>query len=355
MSLIKQMLKGLLAVVVTVMAVFTFADKAYADTASELMSGESIGASKIINTNAYNDASTENLGVERRQEVIEDFSNLVMANVKSVLSMRSEPSLEAEIVGKMYKDCGGTIIERAEEWTLVQTGDITGWCRNQFLFFNEEAEALAKEVGSTSAIINEECVVVRDAPSEDGNIIGFAARDSIFEVILETEGWACIAYDDYDGYVKLDYITLDFEVDAGESMEAINERKRLEKELRNSVEYKKQKIKDDANDLKLLASIIWCEARGEPFEGMVAVGAVVMNRLNSPAYPNTMFGVIFASGQFSPVKRGGIYLAYNKNANAICYEAARLAMSGYSNVGTVTHFRRKGKILGIEIGNHVFY
>lgn len=349
-----RMLYGLLAFA-GVMLCMAFPARAYADNADDIFSSGNVGASLVLDTNAYNEAETENLGVSLMEAEEEFMPSLVMANVKSVLNMRKESSTDSEIVGKLYKDCGGTLLEYGEEWSLVQSGEVTGWCKNQYLYFGDEAEALAKEVGTTSAIMSEECVAIRAEADDEAAIIGYAAKDTLFEVIYDDDEWVCIAYGEYDGFVRLEYVDLDFEVDAGESIEVINERKRLERELKNSKAYKKQMIKEDGNDLKLLASIIWCEARGEPFEGMIAVGAVVMNRVNSPAYPNTIFDVIFASGQFSPVKSGGIYKAYKINANPVCYQAAQIAMDGFSNVGTVTHFRRAGKKQGLIIGHHVFY
>lgn len=349
-----RMLFGLLAFA-AVMLITAFPARAYADNAGDIFSSDNAGASQVLSTNVYNEAEVEHLGVAMIIPEEEFIPSLVMANVKSVLNMRDEASTDAKIVGKLYKDCGGTLLQYGEEWSLIQSGEVTGWCKNDYLYFGTEAEELAREVGTTSAIVSDECVAVRGEASDEAEIIGYAAKDTLFEVIYDDEEWVCIAYGDYDGFVRPEYVDLDFEVDAGESIEVINERKRLERELKNSKAYKKQMIKEDGNDLKLLASIIWCEARGEPFEGMIAVGAVVMNRVNSPAYPNTIFDVIFASGQFSPVKSGGIYKAYKINANSICYQAAQIAMDGFSNVGNVTHFRRAGKKEGLIIGHHVFY
>jgi spore germination cell wall hydrolase CwlJ-like protein len=113
----------------------------------------------------------------------------------------------------------------------------------------------------------------------------------------------------------------------------------------------------DEEDRKLLANLIYCEAGGEPYEGKVAVGAVVINRLLSSIFPNTVVGVIYQNKQFSPVNDGHLALAltYDK-ANSDCYKAADEAMSGYTNVGQCVYFRTvKEGINGIIIGNHVFY
>ena len=110
-------------------------------------------------------------------------------------------------------------------------------------------------------------------------------------------------------------------------------------------------------DLRLLANLIYCEAGGEPYEGKLAVGAVVINRVLSSVYPDTVLGVIYQRKQFSPVGSGRLELALTNNkANADCYRAAEEAMSGMSNVGNCVYFRTPiDGLTGISIGGHIFY
>lgn len=110
-------------------------------------------------------------------------------------------------------------------------------------------------------------------------------------------------------------------------------------------------------DRTLLANLIYCEAGSEPYEGKVAVGAVVINRVLSSVYPDTVVGVIYQNKQFSPVASGRLALALADNkATAACYQAADEAMKGYSNVGNCVYFRTPVPGLsGINIGGHVFY
>lgn len=110
-------------------------------------------------------------------------------------------------------------------------------------------------------------------------------------------------------------------------------------------------------DRYLLANLIYCEAGGEPYEGQVAVGAVVMNRVLSSKFPDTVSGVIYQRKQFSPVASGRLAqaLAVNK-ATAKCYRAADEAMAGVTNVGQCLFFRTpKPGLTGISIGGHIFY
>ncbi len=113
----------------------------------------------------------------------------------------------------------------------------------------------------------------------------------------------------------------------------------------------------EEGDRYLLANLIYCEAGGEPYAGQVAVGAVVINRVLSSRYPNTVVGVIYQNKQFSPVASGRLALALaNNKATASCYKAADEAMSGMTNVGQCVYFRTPIEgLTGISIGGHIFY
>ncbi len=113
----------------------------------------------------------------------------------------------------------------------------------------------------------------------------------------------------------------------------------------------------DEGDRYLLANLIYCEAGGEPYEGQVAVGSVVINRVLSAKYPDSVTGVIYQKSQFSPVASGRLALALASNkATERCYRAADEAMSGVTNVGNCVYFRTPIEGLsGINIGGHVFY
>lgn len=110
-------------------------------------------------------------------------------------------------------------------------------------------------------------------------------------------------------------------------------------------------------DRYLLANLIYCEAGGEPYEGQVAVGAVVMNRVMSSKFPDTVVGVIYQKRQFSPVASGRLELALAANkATPSCYRAADEAMAGVTNVGSCLFFRTPIEgLTGISIGGHIFY
>lgn len=112
-------------------------------------------------------------------------------------------------------------------------------------------------------------------------------------------------------------------------------------------------------DMDLLATIIHAEARGEPLSGQIAVGAVVLNRLKSPEFPNNIRKIIYQSDQFTSVRDGQIDLQPNDTA----YKAAKKAIEGEDPSQSSLYFYNPRKAdsswlftlpVNTTIGNHVF-
>ena len=117
--------------------------------------------------------------------------------------------------------------------------------------------------------------------------------------------------------------------------------------------------KPASGDVYLLAQCIYSESRGEPYKGQVAVGAVVLNRVKSSAFPNSISGVIYQKGAFSAVADGQINLTPNDTA----IKAAKDAMNGWDPTGGCLYYYNPAKTTNrwirsrpvvLRIGNHVF-
>ena len=105
---------------------------------------------------------------------------------------------------------------------------------------------------------------------------------------------------------------------------------------------------------ELLASLIFCEAGNQPYEGQVAVGAVVMNRIKSSSYPDTMEEVIYQSGQFSPAMSGWLdRVRANQSYTEAAMQAAEDALAGSNPIGDCLYFSVGG--YGTRIGDHLFH
>ncbi len=110
------------------------------------------------------------------------------------------------------------------------------------------------------------------------------------------------------------------------------------------------------SEAELLAALIYCEAGGEPYEAQLAVGTVVLNRVSSSLFPNTITGVIYQSGQFTPAASGRLALVLENNLTTdSCRQAAQEVLAG-TRSGTWLYFCvDTGLISGTVIGKQVFY
>lgn len=109
------------------------------------------------------------------------------------------------------------------------------------------------------------------------------------------------------------------------------------------------------SDAYLLGAIIQCEADGEPYSGKLAVGSVVLNRVKSSYFPNSVSGVIYQGGQFSPVASGRLAYRLEAGVNGTCLQAAQEVLNGNVTTNCLYFRTNTGAIQGMVIGNHVFY
>lgn len=130
----------------------------------------------------------------------------------------------------------------------------------------------------------------------------------------------------------------------------MNEIKKQEKENNSSAP-----VTTGAGDAAMLAALVECEAGGESYEGQLAVASVVVNRVRSASFPNTVSGVIYQGGQFSPVASGRFALVLSRGASGSCAQAANAALSGGTNVSSLYFRNVSSGMAGTVIGNHVFY
>lgn len=323
-----------------------------------------VGAAAMLEAQIVDEEKAINAYVNNRAmepEAKLENSTLVMAKVNQYVNIRESASQESEKVGVLYKDCGGEVLETQQEWTKISSGDVTGWILNEYLYFGNEAKELASDVGILTAHANTQLLRVRKDANKESEIIGLLSEGEAVEAISEEGDWVSVSYEGTKGYVSSEFVNVEFTVDKAESMEVIKareevERARREAEAAASRNAKKEAVLATASELEILAALIQCEAGGEPYEGQIAVGAVVMNRVRSGGYPNSITEVIYASGQFVPASKGKMEsLILEKNIRSSCVQAAQEAISGTCNVGDALHFRRKGNRQGLIIGNHVFW
>lgn len=220
----------------------------------------------------------------------------------------------------------------------------------------EQFKNTRKQVEETKARLNDELLALNDLRAE-----AEAEKSRVAGLVNQTSANVS-SYSNQIADAEATIDALESMIDEQEQDIAALQKK-YEEELAKSRLAAKSKWRNisevtfEEGDRKLMANIIYCEAGGEPYTGQVAVGAVVINRVLSSIYPDTVVGVVYQNKQFSPVESGRLALALaNDSATASCYKAADEAMSGVTNVGQCVYFRTPIPGLeGIRIGGHIFY
>ncbi len=320
------------------------------------------------------DDSEENDSEEEEEPEPEPEPEIVVANVKNQLNVRVEPSKDAELAGTLYKDCGGVVLEQEDGWTKIESGNLIGWASDDYLLFGDEAQEVVEETGIAVAKIETENLRVRQEPAT-GDVIGHISEGDELEILETVEvddtEWIEIEFNGKKAYISTDFVTVKMQVNTGDTVEEMKA-KAEEKAKEAAEESKKKKSSDtdveltiteaydgDASELELLATIIYCEAGNQSYEGKVAVGNVVLNRRASASFPNDINAVIRSPRQFSPVGSGKFDRVLGSGrVPESCYEAAQDAMNGISFVGDCLYFKNPkiaGAHSGITIGDHVFW
>ena len=180
-------------------------------------------------TDTYDDAEIIEEETETKTDE-QDFSGLVIARVTYYVNVRSLPSEEGEIVGKLYDKSVGEFIEEKDGWYKIVSGNCTGYVKGEYCVVGEEAEALAKEVGTTYAVVNTTTLKVRKEASTESSVLGLVPIEEELIVVEELDGWVKIAIEEGDGYVSRDYVNLRTDFVHAESRD--EEEARLAKEAR---------------------------------------------------------------------------------------------------------------------------
>ena len=308
------------------------------------------------------------------------YGKLAMANVEEAVNVRASSSEDSEIVGKLYKECAGEILEKGSGWTKIRSGKLTGWVKNDYLLFGADARKLADSVVEKVATSKTSCLRVRKEASQDAGVYDLLAEGDEIEVVEDLGDWVSVEFSDGTvGYVSAEYVDISDEIGKGETIESIRAKEEAEKKAKEAATAGSSKAARSSDktsgsssgssepsaspasaasydDLTLLASLIQSEAGNECFEGQVSVGAVVMNRLRTGRYGNSLYSVIYAKGQFSPAGSGRVAQICAQGPKSSCVAAAQAALGGASYVGGATKFRPVSSgYEGVVVGNHVFW
>lgn len=157
-----------------------------------------------------------------------EFSKLVIAKVNDYVNIRSIPSEEGEILGKLYDKSVGNFIQEENGWYKITSGSVTGYVKGEYCVTGEEAIALAKEVGTRVATVTTTTLKVRESEGMDAPVLGLVPIDEELSVVEELDGWVKVDIEEGYGYVSSEFVSLRTDFVKAESRE--EEEARLKKE-----------------------------------------------------------------------------------------------------------------------------
>ena len=335
-------------------------------------------------------------------------SGIGVIDAKDMLDIHAEANAASAVVGQVMEDGHVAILAKYNDWVQIQAGEIAGWVPAENLveteisneeavaaneqviaertgatasedeFFAEEevqqdeTAALQAEASETAQNEIEEVQAAEEAARIEAEAQAKAAAEEAAQLEAEAQAKAAAeeaAQLEAEAQAKAAEEAARLEAEAqakaaeeaarleaeAQAKAAAEEAARLEAEAQQAA-LAAQTAAISAEELKLLANIIYCEAGSESYVGKVAVGNVIMNRVKSASQPNTITEVVYAKGQFSPVRNGSLQRALSSDkADAACYQAAIEALAGAQPVGGKLFFRRNNGRSGQVIGHHVFY
>lgn len=289
-------------------------------------------------------------------------SGIGVIDAKDMLDIHAEANTASAVIGQVMEEGHVAILAKYNDWVQIQAGEIAGWVPAENLveteISNEEAVAaneqvIAERTGETAS--EDEFFAEEEVQQDETAALQAEASEAAQNEIEEVQAAEEAARIEAEAQAKA---AAEEAAQLAAQAKAAEEAARIEAEAQQAAlaAQAAQTAAISAEELKLLANIIYCEAGSESYVGKVAVGNVIMNRVKSASQPNTITEVVYAKGQFSPVRNGSLQRALSSDkADAACYQAAIEALAGAQPVGGKLFFRRNNGRSGQVIGHHVFY
>lgn len=360
------------------------ADDSISENSTSVSEDEETKAEKDSKTEKKTKAEKKELNKELKKEAKEKaakenkksqqadsakkWKNKLMAKVDDSLNIREASSEDSAVVGKLRKGDAAKVVKKGKAWTKIKSGSVTGFVKNEYCIYGAKAYKYAKKICKTYATVQADGLRIRQKANENAVALEAAFKGDkllVNKKAKQKDGWVVVSLNNLKGYVSEDYVKVGLGVGEAISIEEeqamIAAQKKAEQASLRSVSSSiastaaASSSSVSSSDLTLLSAIIFCEAGGESYAGQVAVGAVVLNRVKSASFPNSISGVVYQSGQFSPVANGALARALANGNYQHCTSAAQAALAGSDNTGGAKFFHRVNGAAGLVIGNHVFY
>ena len=375
----------------------------------------------VLQNNSTTKKAAQKKTVVAKAEEKSEFDGKFIAKIDDTLNIREEASTDSDIVGKLFDGNVGDVLETDGDWVKISSGDVTGYVNSDYILTGKDAETYAADYKKVLGTVTDDTVRVRAEKSTDSDILELVAKDTVLPVEEQDKDWVQVTLaNDVTGYIAADYITVaesyeyamtiddytamvDAEtqkttevalaeeesvyeeasepevmsVDESTTEEVVTEAPTTEEvtteaptteetvtEAPTTEETTTEAPSADPSqydDAYLLACLVSMEAGYEPYEGQLAVANVVLNRVKSGSWGNSISSVIYAPNQF-PMATGSVMQGYLQNGPlSTAQQAADDALAGNNNIGSFMSFLNVNYIDTDSlsdytvIGNHCFY
>jgi uncharacterized protein YgiM (DUF1202 family) len=351
----------------------TSGDSAIADSSSQ-PSAETAGVGSA-QTSVDNAAVTSEPDETIKEKSVSKYSDIGISVAKDYVNIRKEPSTDSGSLGKLYRDSACTIISKEDGWYYVESGDVTGYAKADYIKNGLSDEELISKYSTLNISVAVDGLNVRKEPTEDSKKLTVIYQNEKYPVLEQNGDWIKIHIEDenLDGYVKSEFADLiaTFKDAVSKEEEAKILQLQAEERAKKETEVKYgDGFTYTEEDLKLLACLVHAEAGTQSYEGKLAVANIVLNRVKSSKYPDTIKSVIYQDGQFSVAHSGSLekqlnnFDNYNSKSQKMSIKAAKDALEGMNNIGKRLYFHtykaaaKKGYNdyeSSVKLGDHLFW
>lgn len=311
----------------------------------------------------------------------EEWQDKLMADVDDFLYVRENADSDSRIVGKMYKGHRALIKKQGKVWTEIESGNVKGYVKNEYCVFGTDALEFAKKHCDTIVKVKTDGLRVRSEANPDASVVKAVGKGE--KLVVDTEakevdGWIAVEIGSDTCYVSSDYVTVKLDTGKAVTIEEEQAVIRAAQEAEaaaaaNAAKNSSSKASSNgqttttssapgnslaasADEETLLAALVECEAGGCGVECMTAVAAVVINRVHSGGFPDSIYSVIYQRGQFGPASSGRLEQKLASGVSSSARRAAQAALAGSDPTGGAKYFKLASSgHAGVVIGPIVFY
>ena len=291
----------------------------------------------------------------------------VITIFEDYLNVRAAANAEADLVGRMYPGSQGTIIEQADGWYHIVSGNVDGWISGKYVVTGIDAENFLQEHNlDTRITVATPELNVRSQANADSECVGYVWGNDRFAILGQENGWYLIEFaPGQRGWVNGRFVSVGADLGIAMTMAevaAYEYQKAMEAKAASVGGVLRGATPATEEEVILLAALLRHEAGSTNYAACLAVANVVINRMQNGYWGTDMRGVIFAPGQFQYVNDGALD-KWMADPGAVCIEAARDALAGINNIGDYLFFcspksaesRYDTFTVWVQVGGNVFY